>query len=136
MYRIEKSDFGFKLTFGGLIDAAEVTEWLRESEKVLAEQEEGFYVFVDMRKLVPISEAAQNVIADGQRFYKKMGMIRSVVILSSPVVTQQFKRIAQDTGIYEWERYVDSSTDPDWEQIAMDWLLKEIDPDYKEIPLS
>jgi len=34
-------------------------------------------------------------------------MVRSVVILANTITKLQFKRIAQETGIYQWERYID-----------------------------
>ncbi len=37
-----------------------------------------------------------------QRLYKEKGMVCSVVILDNAVTKKQFKRIAQETGIYEW----------------------------------
>jgi len=66
---------------------------------------------------------------EGQKLYKRRGMLRSVVILSSPVIAAQFRRIAWETGIGQWERYIDSSSVPDWEEVGMDWLLKEVDPE-------
>ncbi|MGB9500437.1 MAG: hypothetical protein ACKVE4_12015 [Dissulfuribacterales bacterium] len=41
----------------------------------------------------------------------------------------QFQCIGKETGIYEWERYIDVSSSPDWERIAVDWISKGIDPD-------
>ncbi len=41
----------------------------------------------------------------------------------------QFKRIAKETGIYEWERYINASATPNWEQAGADWLTKAADPD-------
>jgi hypothetical protein len=41
----------------------------------------------------------------------------------------QFKRIAKETGIYQWERYIDSNANPTWEQAGVDWLVKGTDPD-------
>lgn len=66
---------------------------------------------------------------EGQKLFKQKGMTRSVVILNSPIVTVQFKRIAKETGIYNWERYLDASSTPDWEQKGRRWLTDGIDPD-------
>ncbi|MBU0984121.1 MAG: hypothetical protein KKA42_09650 [candidate division Zixibacteria bacterium] len=60
-------------------------------------------------------------------------MIRSAVILRSPVTTAQFKRIAGETGIFRNERYIDASSLPDWEQIALDWVEKAIDPEKRPV---
>ena len=129
MYRIEKMSWGYRLTFGGSCPVEEIANWLGESRKILADQEEEFFVFVDMRTIIPLSREAQVHMQEGQKLYKRRGMLRSVVILSSPVVAAQFRRIAGETGIGRWERYIDASTVSDWEEVGMDWLLKAVDPE-------
>jgi len=135
MYRIERMNWGYRLTFGGSCPVEELAEWVKESRKILADQEDEFFVFVDMRTIIPLSREAQVHIQEGQKFYKRRGMLRSVVILSSPVVAAQFRRIGGETGIGRWERYIDASTVPDWEEVGMDWLLKEVDPETAVHPL-
>ena len=57
------------------------------------------------------------------------GMERSCVILSNSLTKMQFTRIAKETGIYAFERYIDASVSQDWMDKAMGWLNKEEDPD-------
>lgn len=128
MYKIEKQDYGFRLTFGGSIGAEEISRWLQESREVLADQEDEFFVFVDMRTLIPLDRDSQVHMHEGQQLYRRKGMLRSVVILSSPVVATQFRRIGGETGIGKWERYIDASNVSDWEEVGMNWLLHAIDP--------
>jgi hypothetical protein len=110
--------------------------WLQESFELLPEQPKPFAVFVDMRTLAPLDPEAQAVIRDGQRLYQQRGMTRSVVILSSPVITVQFKRIALQSGIHEWERYIDASTNPDWERLGLRWITDAINPDTERTPIA
>lgn len=129
MYKIEKKDFGYKLAFGEFIHAEEMKQWVEESEIALQTAPKEFGVFVDMRTLKPLPTEAQVHMQKGQKLYKQKGMIRSVVILASPVTLMQFKRIAKETGIYEWERYIDASFSDDWEKVGLDWIINKIDPD-------
>jgi hypothetical protein len=129
MYTIEKKDFGYKLVFGDFIKADEMKKWVEESRKALAAAPKEFGVFVDMRTLRPLPSESQVFMEEGQKLYKKKGMVRSVVILDSKVITLQFKRIAKETGIYEWERYVDASGNPNWEKIGLAWIKDGKDPD-------
>jgi len=131
LYKIEKREFGLRLTLGGVISGEEMARWLNDLSRELTTVRSSFCVFVDMRTLAPLGKDGQVHIQDGQKLAKRCGMVRSVVILSSPVTTMQFKHIAMDTGIYEWERYIDASKYPNWEQIGMDWIEKAIDPDKK-----
>jgi hypothetical protein len=132
MYKIEKADFGFKLAFSGFIGVEEMLSWLRESEELLSAQKDAFSVFVDMRMLRPLSEEAMIHVKAGQKLYKQMGMERSVVILNSPATTEQFKKIARETGIDKWERYIDATVETDWHKTGMDWIIKGLDPDKKK----
>lgn len=129
MYKIEKKDYGFKLTFGDLIQADEMRNWLEESQKALSNIPSKFGVFVDMRTLKPLSADAQKYMQEGQKLYKAKGMERSAVVLENPIISMQFKRTAKETGIYTWERYFNASAIVNWEQNAIDWIKKSIDPD-------
>jgi len=131
MYRIEKAPYGFHLTFGGVIGAPEMKQWFDESRKVLQDAPAEFCVFVDMRTLVPLEAEAREIIEEGQRFYQQCGMQRSVVILNSPVTRIQFQSIAGESGIHHWERYISAASEPNWEQIALDWIERGIDPEKR-----
>ncbi len=129
MYKIEKKDYGYRLTFGGFIKEDEMKKWLEESKVILPNGPKSFGVFVDMRTLKPLPPESQKHMNEGQKFYKKSGMVRSVVILASAITKMQFKRIAQETGIYEWERYIDEASTSNWEKVGLDWIKDGIDPD-------
>jgi len=129
MHAIEKKPWGFKLTFGETILDDEMKNWAKESQHALVGATGKFGVFVDMRTLKPLAPEVQNTMVGGQQLYKRAGMERSVVILNSMAVTLQFKRLAKDSGIYQWERYIDASTKHNWEQAGIDWLTKGTDPD-------
>lgn len=129
MYKIEKKDYGYRLTFGDFIQENEMSKWLDESRVALQTAPKSFGVFVDMRTLKPLPANAQKVMEEGQKLYKAIGMSRSVVILANVITKNQFKRIAQETGIYQWERYIDEASNPNWEKVGVDWIKNGIDPD-------
>jgi hypothetical protein len=131
MYKIETKPYGYKLTFADMISPDEMREWAKEVNTVLSGQIMKFGVFVDMRTLKPLSPEAKDVMAGGQKLFKEKGMQRSVVILENPIITIQFKEIGKKSGIYEWERYVDASTNADWEEKGIAWLKDGVDPDKK-----
>ena len=116
MFNIEKTDFGYKLTFGDFIMAPEMTKWLEDSKKILVESPKEFGIMVDMRNLKPLPEDSQPIMGEGQKMYKESGMQRSCVILDNPTTTLQFKRIAKETGIDAFERYVDTSVTTEFQK--------------------
>lgn len=133
MYKIEKTNYGVKLTFDGFIQAAEMAKWVEESRKIIPTLGGKFGVMADMRTMKPLPKDAQAVMQEGQKLYKQAGLQRSVVILSSVITTSQFRQIAKATGIDAWERYIDATSNPQWERAGADWLTKAVDPDKKPV---
>jgi hypothetical protein len=130
MYTIEKRSSGLVLTFGGRVDQAEMQKWLQESKQQLVGVRPPFGVIVDMRKLAPLAPDAQTAMLAGQKLYKEAGMQRSAVALDNAITTAQFRRLAKESGIDAFERYLDASSESDWQQKAVNWVKFGIDP-YK-----
>jgi hypothetical protein len=129
MYKILRKPFGYRLTFTEIVNAEQMTEWAQESAKALATAPAKFGVFVEMQGLKPLSAEAQAVLIEGQKLYKAKGMQRSVVILQYPITKLQLTRLAKESGIYEWERYLSTEENPNWETLALAWIDQGIDPD-------
>lgn len=131
MYNISRQAYGFQITFGGTIDLKEMNNWREESRKALTVAPKSFGVLIDMRNLRPgdLAANAQPVMVEGQQMYRKAGMQRSCVILQSATVTMQFQRLAHESGIDAYERYVNAAAHTDWLTRALAWIEKKIDPD-------
>jgi len=129
MYSIEKKEWGYRLTFSDFIQAEEMQRWADESKQRLTSAPDNFGVFVDMIHLKPLPQDAQEILTEGQKLYKEKGMVRSVVIVNSTILKMQFQRLAKDSGIYEWERYIDASSVPNWEEAGIAWIKDGVDPD-------
>jgi hypothetical protein len=59
VYKIDKTDLGFYLTFAGNMTKAEIERWYAESEHALTGQQSPFGVIIDMRTLAPLPVEAQ-----------------------------------------------------------------------------
>lgn len=131
MNKIEKKSYGYKITLAGSVSPDEMLQWVAASKEALTSSPPKFGVVVDMRDLKPLTPEAQNHMQEGQKLYKGKGMTRSAVIVASAVLAMQFKRIANETGIYEWERYVSAAQTSDFEKVAENWVSNGVDPDKK-----
>lgn len=129
MYSITKEAYGIKLVFSDLIGAEEMTKWVADAKASITGMPKDFGVFVDMRKLVPLQPEVQQIMVEGQIAFKGAGMVRSVVVVENPLTAMQFKRLAKNSGIYQWERYLSSSTETDWEKKGIAWIKDGVDPD-------
>ena len=128
MYKIEKTDYGFRLEYEGFILADEMREWLEDCKKALEDVSGEFTVMVDMRKMKTLPPDAKKILEEGQRYYASKGGIRSAVITSDVITKEQQRNIGVRSGVTEFEKYIDGSQ-PDWEQKALDWLVNKIPPE-------
>lgn len=128
MHKIERKTSGYMLTFGGFITVEEMQQWVDESRQALETEQGGFCVIVDMRTLAPLTPEAQQVMVGGQQLYKQRGMTRSAVVVNNALTATQFRRLAQQSGIYQWERYLDGMR-PGCLESAIAWGKDGVDPD-------
>jgi len=130
MYKIEKRPSGFIITFSGFVGIDEIKTWKEESENIFKNDvSPNFGVIINMNGLKPLSADAQNILVEGQQLYKDGGMYRSAVILDSPILQMQFKRLGKRSGITDTERYIDASSVINPIDIAISWVKDGIDPD-------
>lgn len=129
MFTIERSSYGLKITLQGFMNEGEMAYWLKELTQALQKHPYGFRLLIDARELKPLPKDAQTHLKDGQELAKRNGVARSIVILNHPITAMQFKRIGKQTGVCEWERYINAAATPQWEHIAMAWLDNGVDPD-------
>jgi hypothetical protein len=129
VYKIEKRPSGYLLTFGGMIAKDEMERWYAESMVALQGAAPPFGVIIDMRTLQPLRPEVQGVMVEGQKKYMAAGMKRSCVIVANAITAAQFKRLARESGIYAFERYLDAETTPDWTKPAVAWVKDGVDPD-------
>ena len=129
MYNIERKSSGYLLTFSGFIQKDEMVRWRDESKQILSgETAQHFGVIIDMRELKPLPPDAQEVMVKGQQLFKEKGMERSAVVLSNSVTTMQFRRLAKESGIDAFERYIDASVTPNWTDAAVAWVKDATEP--------
>jgi hypothetical protein len=128
MYDIERTEFGYELTFGGQMDREELLEWRAESEETVANTPGSFGTLVNMRDLDALDDDAQDVMVETQHDYRDWGMERSAVVVDSATTKLQFRRLAKESGIDEWERYVDTETFDDPREAALSWVRDGVEP--------
>ncbi|WP_022980699.1 hypothetical protein [Ideonella sp. B508-1] len=129
MWKISRQSFGFVLTFSGTLSQDDLHQWQAQVRQELKTPPTGTWgVVVDMRTLAPLSPEAQKLMVEGQQWFLKTGMKRSAVALSDAVVTMQFRRLARESGIDAWERYINAEATPNWQSAAKRWVVEAVEP--------
>ncbi len=128
MYTIDETVYGIRLSFSGQITPEELESWISESEEILKNRKSDFGVFVDLRNIKPIHASELFLFRNGQKLYKNHGMVRSSVILKGAIITLQFRDIAKKSDIFFNERYIDASSNHNWEEEGIKWVKDGIEP--------
>lgn len=129
MHRIEQTQYGYKLVFEGFLQKHDLSTLLDDMKQTIRSRGHKFPVLLDMRHSRAFPTDAQEILKEAIRFFKQVGMERNAVVLSSAIATLQTRRLLKETGIDALSRYIDASTEQEWERVALDWLVAGVDPD-------
>lgn len=129
MYSIEETSYGYKVRFEGHLQRDVAGALLAEVRSLIRPQGSAFSVLVDLRGSRAFPPETQDLLRAAIAHFKEAGMERNVCVLDSAVAALQARRLAREAGVAEVSRTIDASGRPDWERIALDWLVRAIDPD-------
>lgn len=128
MITVEKTHFGFKMVLQGRVEPGDIEQAGVEIQKAIADHKDGFSAFVDFRHAGLLSPEVQVLTKQLMEIAKSSGLKRSATILNSALAGLQSKRLATEAGVFSVERYIDASKHPNWEQLALDWVERGIEP--------
>lgn len=123
-----KTPYGYKSVFTGYFTPEEAHAWFEDVKRAVAGKRQ-FGQLIDVRGQSANPPETNAVIQEAMAYVRQQGMQRSAVVLSSALITMQIKRLAKQTGMDAWERYIDASANPNWERAALAWIEKGVDPD-------
>lgn len=131
MHRVEETRYGYKVTFEGFLHRDDMGALLNSMKDVVRPRrntDERFAVLVDMRNSRAFPAEAQELLKQAITLFKEAGMERNAVVLNSAIATLQARRLAKETGTANWSRFIDASSEPDWERVSIEWLLRAVEP--------
>lgn len=130
-YDVEKTDYGLKLAVRGFISPEEVGQMNREIEQLATKLDRGFGVVVDMRDNRAFSNEVAELMKKQIGACIENGMSRGAVVLQSAIMTLQARRLVTETGMGDKVRFIDASSDTDWEPAAVAWAARGEEPPAK-----
>ncbi len=124
------TDFGIRVYAPGYITPTEMRIWLEELKpRVQTLGGKPFGLLSDIRTQRANPLESQEVLKEALIWLRHQGLERSVVVLDSMVALIQTLRVSKAAGLNDTERYLDAAKEPDWEQKALEWLTRSVDPD-------
>ncbi len=129
VYAIEKKPYGIMLSFDGMMNEEIAKKFAVDFMKVLDSFDGSISILINLINGKPMPAESQGAVNNCYKAVVQKGLIRSVNIVPTSLMKLQMIRRAKEFGTYDKARYIDSSSSPNWEQIALDWIEKGIDPD-------
>lgn len=129
MYKFEKQDYGLKLTLSGDLTETEISGMQVELKSLLGSINRPFSILVDAREVMTLVQSVFHLLSDCQRTAKDAGRQSAAIVIKSPVLKSQGQRITLDSGSTTAVRFICSVKHEDWEKVAMDWMLRGVEPD-------
>ena len=128
MYEVHLTEYGVKFVFKGFMEKDELRRWAQEVGQAVKKLGKGCWVLHDMRGMNPLPPEARELMKLNIVQAKQAGLGRSAQIVDDAITAMQFQRLAREVGISETTRQIDASLVPDCEKVAIDWIVKGIDP--------
>jgi hypothetical protein len=128
VYRIDETDYGYRVTLEGFLQRDDAAALLGETRRRVRPRADGFALLLDLRGARAFPAEAQEVLKQVILHCRGAGMERNAVLLNSAIAALQTRRLARETGIDRWIRYIDVSSEPEWERAAAGWLERAIEP--------
>lgn len=125
---VTPTTYGYRTEISAPLQAADVKMWTEEIRSVVRGRP-AFSQLVDIRNNTARDEDTTRMIEETMQWVRANGLQRSAVIVASPTLKMQVQRLARNTGVDTYERYLDAASDPQWEQKALAWLERGVDPD-------
>jgi len=128
-YKVEQTDYGMRLSILGFINSDEVNQMNREIKELGTKLDDGFGILVDMRENRAFSNEVAELMKEQIGICIDVGMKRAGIILQSAIMTLQARRLIAETGIADKVRFIDASSEPDWEKLAVQWATRGVEPE-------
>lgn len=128
MYKIERKNYGVKITFSGFVKEEEMLVYKKEFRAMLDQLPEKFGIFSDMREMKPMPPESQKIFNANPELVTGR-LTRSATIVNSALVKIQSKRMVEEWKVSDSKRYIDASKTSNWEEVAVDWIVNGTEPE-------
>ncbi len=128
MHKIVTASYGFRITVSGPMDSAEAEQLKSKLLRALSSHNQPFSLIVDLREMVATEPGVLEVIEDTQKACKFMSLVRTALLVSSPVLKAQILQTGFSSGTAEADRFIDTSKADNWEEQALAWVVNAVEP--------
>ncbi len=128
MYKMERKNYGYKLTFSDFVNTTEIESYMKELKSYMDIHPGDFGIMVDMREMKPLAPESQQALTSSQKLVADRLTRSATIVNDNAIIKMQFKRLSKQSGVVDTKRFIDASSSPNWERLAENWIEKGIDP--------
>ena len=133
MYKMEKKNYGYKLTFSGFLNTTEIEAYIKELKSYMDENAGMFGIMIDMRDMKPLAPESQEALTSSQKLVSNRLTRSATIVNDNAIIKMQFKRLSKQSGVVDTKRFIDASSDSNWEVLAENWISKGTEPYPEEV---
>lgn len=131
MYEIKRTEYGIRVTMGGVYAENEIEKYVVEKERILSEIDGPYSLIVDLRTAIPPKFEDISLLKNSQKRLKDSKLHRMAIIVGSPVIMGQAKQIGFLAGVESATKYIDASKHDDWEERALEWISEGVEAGFR-----
>jgi hypothetical protein len=124
MYEIRRTDYGLHIVIGGVYAKGEIAAYIAEKEKIASDIQGPYSMLVDLRTAIPPSQDDAKLLQESQARQKDNNLRRMAIIVISPVLKECARQVSFLSGMADSTRIFNATTAPNWEQLALNWILQ------------
>lgn len=137
MFKITITDYGIAQMVSGTVSVEEIRSWQRLNAKAIStflksSSKKNFQAYVDLTQLDPLSDDVIGVVIESQAMASNMGLERCAIILNG-TICRSFMKATRQASMYEGTRFFNSAILPNYEELALEWLIRGKCPDTGKI---
>lgn len=125
---MDKKNYGYKLTFSGFQNTFEIESYIKELKSYMEEKTGDFGIMVELRQMKPLAPESQEALTTSQKLVATRLTRSATIVNDNAIIKMQFKRLSKQSGVADSKRFIDTSSNTNWEKLAENWIAKGIEP--------
>jgi hypothetical protein len=89
-----------------------------------------YSMLVDLRDAMPPDADDAALLKASQRRQKRGNLQRMAIVVASPVLKGSARQVSFDAGMDEYTRVIDATRTPNWEELALGWVVSATEPGH------
>ena len=128
MYKISPTLYGLRIILAERFDIGQAEQFKSSLCRLVKKFPVPFSAIVDTRELTPPEPEVLALLRSCIEYGRDNKMKKMVVVFNSSEVEGQARQMSFLAGTVEEAREIDASKAENWEQLALNWIMNNVEP--------